>query len=65
MGWWFVDAPQWAWREVARGGHSFAGVAVFAVAALVYAAVNVALVGGLIAGLAALFRRGRQAVSGR
>lgn len=64
MYWWFVDVPTWAWREVARGGHSFAGVAVFAVAALVYAAVNVAVAGGLIAALTALFRRGWRAVSG-
>lgn len=63
MGWWFVDVPEWAWREVARGGHSFAGVAVFAVAALVYAAVHLAVVGALIGMVLARVRR-RRPVSG-
>ncbi|MCQ9178947.1 hypothetical protein KMT30_07855 [Streptomyces sp. IBSBF 2953] len=55
--WWFVDVPSWAWQDVARGGHSFAGLLVFAVGALVYAAVNLAVVGGLCSGVARVVRR--------
>jgi hypothetical protein len=62
--WWVVDVPEWGWQDVARGGHSAAGLAVFLVAAAVYAAVNLAVAGGLIAGVAALARRRRRPVSG-
>jgi hypothetical protein len=63
--WWFVDVPEWGWEDVARGGHSLAGVGVFAVAALVYGVVNLAAVGGLFGGLAALARRRGRPVSER
>ncbi|SHI68329.1 hypothetical protein [Streptomyces sp. 3214.6] len=62
--WWFVDVPEWGWENVARGGHSLAGVGVFAVSALAYAAVNLAAAGGLLGGLAALARRRGRPVSG-
>jgi hypothetical protein len=55
--WWVGTVPEWGWREIAREGHSFAGLAVFGVCAVVYAAVNLAVLGAVVAGVAAMGRR--------
>ncbi|MCM1972328.1 hypothetical protein [Streptomyces sp. G1] len=55
--WWVADVPAWAWENIADGGHSLAGLGVFAVAAVLYAAVTLGVVGG-VAALVAAFGRG-------
>ncbi|MEH0442446.1 hypothetical protein QA811_01925 [Streptomyces sp. B21-102] len=52
--WWFVEVPSWGWRNIAHRGHAFAGFVIFCGYALAYAALNLAVAGGVLAGVAAV-----------
>lgn len=54
---WFVTAPSWGWHDVAHEGHGFAGLVVLAVLAVLYAAVTLAVVAGIVRVLVVLGRR--------
>ncbi|MEH0552583.1 hypothetical protein [Streptomyces sp. B21-101] len=54
--WWFVEVPGWGWRSIAHEGHAFAGFVIFCACALVYIALNLAVAGGALLGVAAVVK---------
>lgn len=63
-----MRVPEWGWRNVAHEGHGFAGLVIFLACLLIYAVLNLAALGAVILGTAAMgraFTRGLRTGAGK